>query len=131
VYFAGPLFLEAKHAAFCHANAFVIASTSEGMPTAVLEAWAYDLPVLMTPECNLPEAFASNAALRIETGPASIEQGLRDLFAMSLDETTGLARRGRALVEEKFSWPRIAAQMLEIYQWILGAGPRPSSVRAE
>ena len=128
VFFAGPLFLESKRAAFCHADAFVIPSTSEGMPTAVLEAWSYELPVLMTPECNLPEGLASGAAIRIETDAVSIERGIRDLLAMSSDSTELLARRGLALVNEEFCWPRIAAQMMEVYQWILGKGPRPKCV---
>ncbi len=74
-FFAGPLFGAAKEAAYRHADAFVIPSTSEGMPTVVLEAWAYNLPVLMTPQCNLPDGFHQQAAIRIETNPESIEQG--------------------------------------------------------
>ena len=35
----------------------ILPSFSEGLPMAVLEAWAYGLPVLMTDHCNLPEGF--------------------------------------------------------------------------
>ena len=56
VFFPGPLFGEAKAAAYQHASAFVLPSLSEGLPMVVLEAWAYALPVLMTDACNLPEA---------------------------------------------------------------------------
>ncbi len=57
-------------------DAFILPSFSEGLPMVVLEAWAYGKPVLMTPECNLPEGFAANAAIRIETNPESIARGL-------------------------------------------------------
>jgi len=127
--FPGPLFGPAKHAAFCHTDAFIIPSTSEGMPTAVLEAWAYNLPVLMTPQCNLPDGFSHQAALKIETHPESIAQGLRELLTMSQDSRKAMANRGRALVETKFSWPEIARQVHAVYEWILGRRPRPESVR--
>jgi len=31
-------------------------------------------------------------------------------------------------VEEKFSWPKIARQMKEVYEWVLGKGPKPECV---
>jgi hypothetical protein len=45
-------------------------SFSEGLPMSVLEAWSYGLPVVMTPECNLPEGFACGAALEIRNASA-------------------------------------------------------------
>jgi glycosyltransferase involved in cell wall biosynthesis len=127
--FPGPLFGSAKHAAYRYADAFVIPSTSEGMPTAVLEAWAYGVPVLMTPQCNLPDGFARQAALRIETDVDSIEHGLGELLAMSESARRSMAERGRGLVEAKFSWREIANQMHDVYEWILGRRPCPGSVR--
>lgn len=57
VHFPGPLFGADKQAALMHASAFVLASYSEGLPMAVLEAWAHRTPVFMTAACNLPEGF--------------------------------------------------------------------------
>jgi glycosyltransferase involved in cell wall biosynthesis len=31
-----------------------------------------------------------------------------------------MGRRGRRLVEEKFTWPKVAAQMKQLYEEILG-----------
>ena len=89
---------------------------------SVLEAWAYGLPVVMTPECNLPEGFASQAALEIqnaEKGNAKWE-GLRALLDMSDSDRIEMGKKGRRLVEEKFTWPRVAAQMRSLYEEILG-----------
>jgi poly(glycerol-phosphate) alpha-glucosyltransferase len=126
--FPGPLFGPEKHSAYTHADAFVIPSTSEGMPTVVLEAWAYGVPVLMTPECNLPAGFEKAAAIRIETNPESIAQGLHGLLSMSDAERREMAHRGRTLVEAKFSWPKIGRDIHAVYEWILGRSPRPDSV---
>jgi poly(glycerol-phosphate) alpha-glucosyltransferase len=95
---------------------------------SVLEAWSYRMPVVMTPECNLPEGFAADAAIRIETGVESITQGLYSLFSMSSSDLQAMGAKGRALVEERFTWKTVAAQMREVYDWMLGGGTTPSSV---
>lgn len=92
----------------------------------VLEAWAHAKPVLMTPECNLPEGFEAAAALRIEPTAESIAQGLREiLFAAPSSKLQAMGQRGRALLEKRFSWPIIAGQMKEAYDWLLGHAPKP------
>ena len=89
---------------------------------SVLEAWAYGLPVVMTPECNLPEGFASQAALEIRNGKMGDSKwdGLRQMLDMSDSDRIEIGRRGRRLVEEKFTWPKVAAQMKQLYEEILG-----------
>lgn len=128
VVFAGPQFGEDKAASFHRASAFVLPSLSEGLPVAVLEAWAHALPVVMTPQCNLPEGFAVSAAVRVEPDPVSIAVGLREIVGMSEDERLAMGERGRRLVEERFSWPKVAGQMKALYNWVLGGGPRPEWV---
>ena len=160
VVFAGPAFGETKEALLRSADAFILPSLSEGLPMSVLEAWAYELPVLMTEECNLPEGFAAGAAIKVaaksegsrvmgdELGAGSVsvlrltsvsEAGgqraagvavaLRELMEMTDEERAAMGARGRKLVEEKFTWPKVAAQMKEVYEWVLGNGPKPSCVQ--
>ena len=122
VVFHGPAFGDQKEQLLRRADAFILPSLSEGLPMSVLEAWAYGLPVVMTPECNLPEGFASQAALEIqnaEKGNAKRE-GLRALLDMSDSDRIEMGKRGRRLVEEKFTWPKVAAQMKSLYEEILG-----------
>lgn len=128
VLFFGPAFGDDKKSLLRGADAFVLPSFSEGLPMSVLEAWSYRLPVVMTPECNLPEGFAADAAIRIETGVESIAQGLDILFRMRESDLHAMGAKGRALVEERFTWKTIAAQMREVYDWMLGGGTTPSSV---
>ncbi len=96
---------------------------------AVLEAWAYGQPVLMTPECNLPEGFAVNAGIQVQATPESIAQGMCQLFEMSDTERQTMGGHGLDLVQRKFTWPKIAAEMHAVYEWVLGGGPRPSCVQ--
>ncbi len=131
VVFAGPQFGEDKAASFHRATAFVLPSFSEGLPVAVLEAWAHGLPVVMTPQCNLPEGLAAGAAVQVDPEPASIAAGLWELFRMSDAEREAMGERGRRLVEERFSWPKIAQQMKAVYEWVLGGGPKPEWVQTD
>jgi poly(glycerol-phosphate) alpha-glucosyltransferase len=128
IIFFGPAFGDDKKSLLSTADAFILPSFSEGLPMSVLEAWSYKLPVVMTPECNLPEGFAADAAIRIETGAESIALGLNSLFSMSASDLQAMGAKGRALVEERFTWKTIAAQMREVYDWMLGGGATPSSV---
>ena len=120
VVFFGPAFGEDKEALLWNAEAFILPSFSEGLPMSVLEAWAYGLPVVMTPECNLPEGFASGAALEIRSGERSFQDGMRTLIEMTDQERAAMGLRGRRLVEEKFTWPKVAAQMRRLYEEVLG-----------
>jgi poly(glycerol-phosphate) alpha-glucosyltransferase len=92
---------------------------------AVLEAWSYAKPVLMTAECNLPEGFQADAALRIGTTPEEIAAGLNVLRKMNHNDRSQMGNRGRSLVATRFSWPRIGEQMRAVYEWMLG-GEMPS-----
>ena len=61
----------------------------------VLEAWACAKPVLMTPECNLPEGFSADAALRVGPGPKEIAEGLKTIIEMSDNDRRAMGARGR------------------------------------
>jgi glycosyltransferase involved in cell wall biosynthesis len=95
---------------------------------AVLEAWAYGKPVLMTPECNLPDGFTAGAALRIEASRDSIVIGLRALFEMSTRDRSHLGRQGLALIKDRYTWPEVARQLRSVYEWLTGGGPTPACV---
>jgi glycosyltransferase involved in cell wall biosynthesis len=131
VAFLGPLYADGKDAAYRACDAVILPSLSEGLPMTVLEAWAYAKPALITPECNLPEGFAASAALQIGTSAREIARGLRQLIEMTDAERKTMGALGRTLAEEKFSWPRIGEQMRSVYEWMLGGGTPPETVRID
>lgn len=128
VHFVGPQFGDEKERTLASADAFVLPSVSEGLPIAVLEAWAARLPVLMTPQCNLPEGFAKAGALRVLPDPESIARGLAELFSLPATRRQEIGELGAGLVAERYSWTAIAASMQDVYRWVLGMGERPATV---
>ena len=111
------------------ANGFILPSVSEGMPMAVLEAWACKVPVLMTPECNIDEAFENSAALKIGHTEADILAGLIAFASLSTLDRIRMGRSGRDLVESHHRWDVIAQSMRDVYGWVSGECSRPSCVR--
>lgn len=129
VFFVGPLFNEQKAAALEHADAFVLPSLSEGLPMAVLEAWAYALPVIMTPQCNLASGFEREAAIQVGPSSREIALGLERLWNMTTAERCGMGQQGRALVSEEFTWSSVAEQTKSVYEWVIHKGSEPECVR--
>jgi poly(glycerol-phosphate) alpha-glucosyltransferase len=128
VHFVGFQDEAAKMRVYHDADAFILPSFSEGLPMTVLEAWAHGLPVIITPECNLPEGFAAGAAIRVKANAADVARGLGILFSMTDEERNDMGLRGRQLVAERFSWSRTAAEIHAVYEWILSGGAPPSCV---
>jgi poly(glycerol-phosphate) alpha-glucosyltransferase len=126
--FLGPQFGEAKTACYANCDAFILPSFSEGLPMVVLEAWAHGKPVIMTPECNLPEGFSAGAAVMIPANSEGISDGLSRLFGMSAAEMNKMGQRGLRLTVEKFNWQTIAVQLQSVCSWVLEGGVKPDCV---
>lgn len=115
----GPAFGDEKDRLQTEAAAFILPSFSEGLPMSVLEAWAYALPVVITPHCNLPEGVEADAALLCEPKAEGIANSLISLFSMSANQRTEIGLKGRRLVERQFSWPHIADETIRLYKSLL------------
>ena len=128
VIFHGGLFGEDKIKMYANADAYILPSHGEGLPMTILEAWSWKLPVVMTPQCNIPEGFEANAAIRIEDNVSSIKQGLQTLFNMSDEERISMGNRGYKLVSENFTWDASAQKMIMLYKWLTNQGEKPDFV---
>lgn len=128
VFFVGPQFDDAKRLSLQSADAFILPSTSEGLPVAVLEAWSHGLPVLMSRNCNLDIGFDVGAAIEANPDREDIEAGLLQLFGRTATERQDMGARGRTLVEKRFTWVAAAEKMSAVYEWLTGARPAPDCV---
>jgi poly(glycerol-phosphate) alpha-glucosyltransferase len=127
----GPVYGSAKDELLESVGGFVLPSRSEGLPMAVLEAWAFKLPVLITEMCNLPDGFAESAAIRISPNSDSIAEGLSTFFNLSDEHRVQMGANGRRLVEKRFTWDHVLDQYRSVYQWMLGETDKPDFVRSD
>ncbi|MDN7152352.1 glycosyltransferase [Paraburkholderia sp. WS6] len=128
VRFVGPQFEEAKWQTYAMCDGLILPSFSEGLPMVPLEAWSVGVPCALTNQCNLPEAFVTGAAFRIEADVEDIKRFLLKFGATEQGELSAVGERGRALVVERFVWSYVAQQMASVYRWLIGDGERPDFV---
>lgn len=108
VEFTGPVYGDAKQELLARATLFVLASRSENFGNAVLEAMAMDTPVVLSAGVGLAGEVA-------EAGAGAI--GLETISDLLHDpqRRAEMGRRGRVLVEARFTWPRVAERFEEVY----------------
>jgi glycosyltransferase involved in cell wall biosynthesis len=114
--FLGPVYGEQKQKLLREARFMVLPSLSEGLPMAILEAWAAATPCLMSAACNLPEGFAQGAALETGTEADSIAGALRRGLALPEAGWQAMSVAARALAQRRFSPAAVAAQWAAIYR---------------
>lgn len=93
---------------------------------AVLEAWSYGVPAVLTPACNLPEGFLSGAAVSIDPRSDSIFEGFLKVLEMPMAERNAMGASARTLVEDHFTWSQIAREMQGVYEWMRGDAAAPA-----
>lgn len=119
--FPGWVAGQRKRELFANASCFCLASYMEGFPMAVLEAWAYGVPVVTTLVGGLPDVVTENEnALTFAPGD---EQGLAaQLTRIMRDPELGrkLSANGHETVEKHFDIKKIADQWAAMYTQIDG-----------
>jgi glycosyltransferase involved in cell wall biosynthesis len=107
---------------YTHAGAFVLPSSHEGLPIALLEALSYGLPVLASDiPANLEVGLSAGSYFPLGD-ISSLAERVSQLAAAPLDEAA--RERRRRWVLEHYDWGRIAQQTYAVYDRVLKQ-PRP------
>lgn len=117
--YIGACYGAAKQELFASARFMVLASHSEGLPMAILEAWAAGLPTIMSDACHLPEGLRNGAALRCGTDPAAIAGALTAGFAMGAAQWQAMSQAAFDLATGPFSHRTIASRWATVYDELM------------
>ncbi len=129
VTFTGMLDHEMKWSAYAAATCFVLPSYSEGLSTAVLEAMAAGLPIILTEQSHMPEIGDNHAGWIIQPDVDDLTGALTTVLSSSSGALRIVGARGRALIKQNYSWPSVANQIAEVYH-ALASGRLPKDQRS-
>jgi len=104
---------------YAASDIFVLPALYENFPFAILEAQSTGLPVISTKVGGIPEFLTNNKnGLLVDPGdPEQLAQGIMTLLR-DPELAEELGRCGRRLVKEKFAWPLITSQVVDLYRKI-------------
>jgi len=115
VRFPGKVGLRDLVAAYRSSDMYVLPSLSEGMPTVILEAMFFGLPVITTDLPCLRDNFGDHAVLV----PARDERALAGTITGLLDDAARcrrLSERGRELVRSNYTWDNVVLAYERLYE---------------
>lgn len=113
--FLGPVYGADKRRLIEEARFVALPSLGEGLPMAVLEAWAAARPTLMSAACNLPEGFAAGAARDSGMDPDAIARAIERALALDPPGWLAMAEAARTLAAGPFAATTIAARWESAY----------------
>lgn len=129
--FVGPLEGKEKSDLFTRANLFVLPSYSENFGIVVAEALAAGVPVITTKGTPWSELEQQDCGWWVDIGVEPLAVALGEAIGFNDAQRQNMGLRGRQLVQEKYSWTKIAEDMISAYLWVLEGGAPPECVRLD
>ena len=111
---------EEKHRVFSEARALCLPSYAEGFPMAVLDAWAYGLPVITTPVGGVPDvAVDGENMLLFHPGDIETLAEKLNLVMSNEDLRKRLATESLKMAEGDFNLVSVTTRVADIYEQLL------------
>ncbi len=126
--FTGPVQGREKWKLYRSADLFVLPTHSENFGIVVAEALASEVPVITTRGAPWRDLVDHDCGWWVDVGVDPLVEALDEALHMSIADRESMGRRGRELVEQKYTWPRVAEALGATYAWVLGERGRPECV---
>jgi glycosyltransferase involved in cell wall biosynthesis len=122
VVFTGPLYDDAKWAAYRDADVFVLPSLHENFGNTAAEAIACGTPVIITDRCGIAPLVSGRAGIVIPHNLADLAAAIGRLLG---DETLRQQfRSGSERVTQELSWDEPLTQMEDLYRELVAGNPQ-------
>ena len=128
VTFTGMLTGQRKACALSNAELFVLPTHSENFGIAVAESLTYEMPVITTKEAPWQDLERYGCGWWIDDSRTALTVALQEAMEMPSQDRRMMGEKGRALVENVYSWQAIAEEMAKVYHWVLSGGEPPDCV---
>lgn len=119
VFHKPSVFYEEKTLVYQNTDVVVLTSRFEGQPVAILEAWSYGVPTLVTPGTNVSEECESNGCgWAVSQNVEAIAQKLLYLIE-NREEIAKCSKNAYEYVCREYNWNRISDRYREEFLSIL------------
>ena len=125
IQFAGPVFGEAKWAAYRDADVFVLPSQNENFGNTAAESVAAGTPVIVTEQCGIAPLLADEAGLVVRHDTAALSTAIERILCQP--DLRARFALGCAGVTSRLGWDEPVREMEELY----GALASRQAMRAE
>jgi glycosyltransferase involved in cell wall biosynthesis len=114
VQFTGPVFGQAKWAAYRDADVFVLPSQNENFGNTAAEAVAAGTPVIVTEQCGIAPLLANEAGLVVPHEAGALSEALARVLGDA--KLRGHLAAGCAKVTSRLGWEDPVREMEELYR---------------
>lgn len=115
----GELADEAKEDAYRSADLFVLPSHTENFGMSIGEALGHGLPVITTQGTPWQLLETKRCGWWVPVNVDGIAAALGDATSKDSEDLMTMGQRGRAVMEERFAWTRIAGEFVGCYRRVL------------
>ena len=113
---------------FASSELFILPAHTENFGMVIGEAMACGLPVITTEGTPWEVLNKKNAGWWIKLDNKSITKALREAMLKNRIDLEKMGINGYKIIQEDFTWERVASQMKEVYSWLLNKKSKPSFV---
>jgi len=126
--FSEAIFGEEKNRLLRDAELFVLPTLNENFGMVVAESLVAGTPVISTKGAPWAGLQKHRCGWWIDQGVDAIVATLHVAMSLSVEDRFAMGARGRAWMENDFSWTGVSAKMAATYEWLIGGGDRPAWV---
>ena len=127
----GPVFGEAKAAAYRSAELYVLPTFTENFGLTIAEALAHGIPVVTTRGAPWQALERERCGWWIDIGVEPLVAALEQALTCDAKALAAMGGRGRRFVGREFSWNAIAMRMIAAYRHVALAEPKPAFVHTD
>ncbi|XAM00177.1 glycosyltransferase [Phycisphaeraceae bacterium D3-23] len=131
VTWTGPVYGQEKADLLTGCDLLVLPSDWENFGIVVIEALAAGTPVIATKGAPWEQLPERHCGWWVDAEVEPIRRAMAEAMSLGDEDRRAMGQRGRALVEEQYTWDRCADQMLELYKAAITKGPWPDFVQTD
>jgi glycosyltransferase involved in cell wall biosynthesis len=125
----GPIYGDAKGAEYGKADLFVLPSLNENFGLTVAEALAAGTPAISTKGAPWSGLESEGCGWWIDDGVEPLAAALAHAMTLPRGVLKTMGDKGREWMGRRFSWGRVADDMIDVYLWLVRGGEPPPTIR--